>query len=80
MLATALQAEVIAYVEVSPTRSMSTGGGWWCATGRRRAGGGQGVGAVPVRRPRVDDTRIDPATVERQRFCSAIMPAWHSES
>jgi putative transposase len=33
------------------------------------------AGAVPVRQPRVNDKRIGPATGERQRFSSAILPA-----
>jgi hypothetical protein len=43
-------------------------------------GGGYGGGAVPVRQPRVNDKRIDPATGERQRFSSAIPPAWAGKS
>ena len=34
------------------------------------------AGAVPVRQPRVNDKRIDEVTGERQRFSSAILPAW----
>src|SRR5690349_24039780 len=34
------------------------------------------AGAVPVRQPRVNDKRTDPATGERQRFSSAILPPW----
>ena len=34
------------------------------------------AGAVEVTAPRVNDRRTDPATGERQRFCSAILPPW----
>jgi transposase-like protein len=34
------------------------------------------AGPVPVRAPRVNDKRTDPATGERKRFASAILPAW----
>ena len=38
------------------------------------------AGAVPVRAPRVNDSRIDVETGERRRFCSAILPAWARKS
>ena len=34
------------------------------------------AGAIPVRAPRVDDRRVDPATGERARFRSVILPPW----
>ena len=34
------------------------------------------AGAVEVTAPRVNDKRTDPGTGERQRFSSAILPAW----
>jgi hypothetical protein len=34
------------------------------------------AGAVEVSAPRVNDRRTDPATGERQRFSSAILPPW----
>jgi transposase-like protein len=34
------------------------------------------AGAVEVTVPRVNDKRTDPATGERKRFCSAILPPW----
>ncbi|HWD02529.1 MAG TPA: IS256 family transposase [Amycolatopsis sp.] len=34
------------------------------------------AGAVEVTAPRVNDKRVDPATGERQRFSSAILPPW----
>ena len=35
---------------------------------------------VPVRAPQVNDKRTDPATGERKRFASAILPAWARKS
>src|SRR6185437_4523380 len=37
-------------------------------------------GAVEVKAPRVNDRRVDPDTGERQRFSSAILPAWARKS
>jgi transposase-like protein len=34
------------------------------------------AGSVEVTAPRVNDKRVDPDTGERQRFSSAILPAW----
>jgi putative transposase len=39
-----------------------------------------GAGAIEVRAPRVDDRRTDPATGERVRFRSAILPPWCRKS
>ena len=82
MLAAALQAEVAAYVEAHADRARRA---------RSPAGGPQrpppaerevttAAGAVPVRAPRVNDKRVDAATGERQRFSSAILPAWARKS
>ncbi len=38
------------------------------------------AGAVSVRAPRVNDKRVDPESGERQRFSSAILPAWARKS
>ncbi len=38
------------------------------------------AGAVRVKAPRVNDRRVDPDTGERQRFSSAILPAWARKS
>jgi putative transposase len=38
------------------------------------------AGAVQVRQPRINDKRVDPATGERRRFSSAILPAWSRKS
>jgi transposase-like protein len=77
MLAEALQAEVDAYIaRFADERDQN---------GRRlvvRNGCHQGrevltsAGAVEVTAPRVNDKRTDPATGERQRFSSAILPPW----
>jgi transposase-like protein len=77
MLAEALQAEIDAYI--------SQFAGERDENGRRlvvRNGYHQSrevltsAGAVPVTAPRVNDKRTDPATGERARFSSAILPAW----
>ncbi|CNG55638.1 Transposase (fragment 1) [Mycobacterium tuberculosis] len=77
MLAEALQAEVDAYIaRFAEERD---------ERGRRlvvRNGSHQprevltSAGAIEVRAPRVNDKRVDPATGERQRFSSAILPPW----
>ncbi|MEZ0054363.1 transposase-like protein [Mycobacterium sp. MAA66] len=81
MLAAALQAEVAAYIDAH-TREVD-------ADGRRlvvRNGYHQSrevltvAGAVEVTAPRVNDRRADPGTGERQRFSSAILPAWARKS
>jgi transposase-like protein len=38
------------------------------------------AGAIPVRAPRVDDRRVDPATGERMRFRSVLLPPWCRKS
>ena len=38
------------------------------------------AGAVSVRAPRVNDKRVDPDSGDRQRFSSAILPAWARKS
>jgi hypothetical protein len=38
------------------------------------------AGAVKVTAPRVNDKRTDPATGERKRFSSAILPPWARET
>ena len=77
MLAEALQAEVDAYIAAHAAERD--------ANGRRlvvRNGSHEprevltSAGAVGVTAPRVNDKRTDPETGERQRFSSAILPAW----
>jgi hypothetical protein len=81
MLATALQAEVAAYIDAH--------GGEVDENGYRlvvRNGFHQprevvtAAGAVPTRAPRVNDKRFDAETGERRRFSSAILPAWARKS
>ena len=77
MLAAALEAEVNAYLaELAEARDEA---------GRRlvvRNGYHQqrtlatAAGPVQIKAPRVNDKRIDEVTGERQRFSSAILPAW----
>jgi len=77
MLAAALQGEVAAYIErFADLRDED---------GRRlvvRNGTAEprtvltSAGAVEVTTPRVNDKRTDPATGERMRFSSAILPPW----
>ena len=55
--------------------------GWWSATATTQPREvTTAAGAVPVRQPRVNDKRIDEVTGERQRFSSAILPAWSRKS
>jgi putative transposase len=77
MLAAALQAEVEAYIDAFAEERDEAG--------RRlvvRNGSAQprtlltAAGAVEVVAPRVNDRRTDPVTGRRQRFSSAILPAW----
>ena len=81
MLAAALKAEVAAYIDAHA--------GELDESGRRlvvRNGSHAGrevltaAGAVAVTAPRVNDKRIDADTGERQRFSSAILPAWARKS
>ena len=77
MLAAALQAEVAAYVDQFKDEVDEAGhrlvvrNGYHAPREVTTA-----AGAVPVKAPRVNDKRVDPATGELQRFASAILPAW----
>ena len=81
MLAAALQAEVAAYVgqfvdQVDENgRRLVVRNGYH---GEREVL--TAAGAVMVRAPRVNDRRVDLDTGERQRFSSAILPAWARKS
>jgi predicted amidohydrolase len=77
MLAVALQAEVEAYIEQFA--------GERGEDGKRlvvRNGSAQprtvvtGASAIEITAPRVNDKRTDPATGQRMRFSSAILPPW----
>jgi transposase-like protein len=81
MLATALQAEVAAYVEAhrgevdAEGRRLVVRNGYHAEREVTTA-----AGAVEVRQPRVNDRRTDPVTGDRRRFASAILPAWSRKS
>ena len=81
MLAAALSAEVAAYVEAhrhevdDNAHRLVVRNGYHAEREVMTA-----AGAVPVRQPRVNDKRVDPITGERQRFSSAILPAWARKS
>ena len=81
MLAVALRAEVAAYVEQFTDVVDENG---YRLVVRNGYHGEREVltaaGAVTVRAPRVNDKRVDPETGERQRFSSAILPAWARKS
>ena len=81
MLATALEAEVAAYIDAHADRVDEHGR-------RLVVRNGHAVvrqvltsaGAVPVQAPRINDKRHDEATGERRRFASVILPAWCRKS
>lgn len=81
MLAAALQAEVATYIDQFADHLDENGrrqvvrNGYHIERGVLTA-----AGAVNVKAPRVNDKRIDPDTGARQRFSSAILPAWVRKS
>ena len=81
MLATALEAEVEAYVSGLVDEVDEQG-----RRLVRRNGHAEprtvatGAGPLEVRAPRVDDRRVDPATGEKMRFKSVILPPWARKS
>jgi putative transposase len=81
MLAAALRAEVAAYVEQFTDEVDEAGRRLVVRNGYHRPREvTTAAGTVPVRQPRVNDKRVDPATGERKRFASAILPAWARKS
>jgi transposase-like protein len=77
MLAGALQAEVGACIAQFSAERDEHGRRLVVRNGRRQSREVlTSAGAIEVTAPRVDDKRTDPATGERQRFCSAILPPW----
>lgn len=77
MLAAALAAEVAAYIDVHAGEVEENGDRLVVRNGFRNERSVQtAAGAVIVKAPRVNDKRIDPDTGVRQRFSSAILPAW----
>src|SRR6195952_564269 len=77
MLAAALQAEVEDYIAAFTDQRDEAGRRLVVRNGSPPGRGGMRErGAVEVVAPRVNDRRTDPATSERRRFCSAILPPW----
>ncbi|MDV8129343.1 IS256 family transposase [Rhodococcus sp. IEGM 1304] len=81
MLAAALQAEVSAYIDQFADHLDENGRRQVVRNGYHHERDVlTAAGAVNVKAPRVNDKRIDPETGERQRFSSAILPAWVRKS
>ncbi|BCQ07277.1 IS256 family transposase [Mycobacterium heckeshornense] len=81
MLAAALKAEVAAYIDAHAHLVDEAGHRLVVRNGyhdEREVL--TAAGAVAVRAPRVNDKRTDPDTGQRQRFSSAILPAWARKS
>ena len=77
MLAVALQAEVDAYIERFAGERDENGQRLVVRNGTAESRTVvTSAGAVGVTAPRVNDKRTDPATGERMRFSSAILPPW----
>jgi transposase-like protein len=77
MLAEALQAEVDAYIAAYAGQRDEHGHRLVVRNGYHEPREVlTSAGAVEVTAPRVNDKRVDPATGERQRFSSAILPPW----
>jgi transposase-like protein len=77
MLAQALQAEVDAYIAAFGDQRDERGRRLVVRNGSHDPRQVlTSAGAVEVKAPRVNDKRVDPATGERQRFASAILPPW----
>ena len=81
MLAAALAAEVAVYVEQFSDQLDEHGRRLVVRNGYHHEREVlTAAGAVTVTAPRVNDKRVDPDTHERQRFSSAILPAWARKS
>ena len=81
MLAAALQAEVAAYIEAHADALDCDGHRLVVRNGYHQPREVMtAAGAVPVRAPRINDKRVEQGTGERQRFSSAILPAWSRKS
>jgi transposase-like protein len=77
MLAEALQAEVDAYIAAHAAERDGNGRRLVVRNGSHQSREVlTSAGAVEVTVPRVNDRRTDPATGERKRFASAIVPPW----
>jgi putative transposase len=81
MLAAALAEEVAAYIAAHAGERDEDGRRLVVRNGHARPRQvTTAAGAVEVRAPRVNDKRTDPATGERMRFSSAILPPWCRKS
>ena len=81
MLAAALRAEVAAYIEVHAGEVDENGHRLVVRNGYHQEREVlTAAGSVTVNAPRVNDKRIDAESGERQRFSSAILPAWARKS
>jgi transposase-like protein len=81
MIAAALEVEVADYVERFADQVDEDGRRLVVRNGRARERKlTVGSGTVPIRAPRVNDKRVDPATGERQKFSSKILPAYARRS
>src|SRR5690348_7292210 len=77
MLAAALEDEVAAYIAGHAAERDGDGHRLVVRNGRARPRQvTTAAGAVQVTAPRVNGKRTDPATGERMRFSSAILPPW----
>jgi transposase-like protein len=77
MLAEALRAEVDAYIAAHAAERDDNGRRLVVRNGYHQPWEVlTSAGAIEVTVPRVNDKRIDPATGERKRFSSAIVPPW----
>jgi putative transposase len=81
MLAAALEAEVDAYLAACAAERDEGGRRLVVRNGHARQREVlTAAGVIRVRAPRVDDRRVDPATGERVRFRSVILPPWCRKS
>ena len=81
MLAAALEDEVAAYIAAHAGERDEQGRRLVVRNGHARPREvTTAAGAVEVTAPRVNDKRTDPATGERMRFCSVILPPWCRKS
>ena len=82
MLATALEAEVDAYVRPRSAMSENDQGHRLVVRNGHAVARSlvTGAGPIEVRAPRVDDRRVDEATGEKMRFRSSILPPWARKS
>jgi putative transposase len=81
MLAAALEAEVDDYLAAHAAERDEAGRRLVVRNGHARQRAVlTAAGAIPVRAPRVDDRRVDPATGQRVRFRSVVLPPWCRKS